>query len=69
MPHALHLVFEYSCPECQRVTQALAQTQPGMTRCAACSAIFPRMPIDARTLHFIHLMLANGGAAVDPAFL
>lgn len=69
IPHALHLVFEYRCPECQRPTQALAQLHPGRAKCIGCKTIFPLMPIDARTVHFIHLILANGSAAVDPDFI
>ena len=40
-----------------------------MARCDACGKAFPIVPVDAKSVQYVRLMLANGKAAVDPDFL
>ena len=40
-----------------------------MMTCDVCRQKFPIVPVDASTVQFIKLMLADGPAAVDPDFL
>ncbi len=67
-PESMELVFYYKCPQCGRRNPLIAPTQPALTRCEACGNIFPVMPVDERTVHYVKIMLANGRAAVDPDF-
>ncbi len=68
-PMGMELVFFYSCPYCNRELPLAAPTSPTMMTCDVCRQKFPIVPVDASTVQFIKLMLADGPAAVDPDFL
>ncbi len=67
-PCGLELLFFYACPFCGRKVALLSPTQPALAECDACGKPFPILPVDARSVHYIKLMLANGRAAVDADF-
>lgn len=68
-PSALDLVFTYRCPHCGKKNHLVSPLQPEMVACGACSQPFPILPVDGRTVHYIHIMLNNGKAAVDQDFI
>ena len=68
-PVSLEVVFCYPCPHCQRQVPLIGPTQPTMAQCDACGKPFPIVPADSRSIQFIKIMLANGGAGIDPDFL
>ena len=68
-PHGMDLLFFYLCPHCGHQVALLSPMQPAMARCDACGKAFPIVPVDAKSVQYVRLMLANGTAAVDPDFL
>ena len=36
--------------------------------CGACRNSFPIVPVDERTVQYVHVMLGDGKAAVNPNF-
>lgn len=68
-PSGMELIFFYTCPHCGRQLSMLAPTHPAMVRCDACAKNFPIMPVDARGIQFVRLILAEGRAALDPDFV
>lgn len=68
-PSAMGLLFTYRCPNCGKKNDLVSPIQPGMVACNACAQPFPILPVDGRTIHFIHIMLNNGKAAVDQDFI
>lgn len=69
MPFGMELSFFYTCPNCGRRTALAAPTQPALAQCESCGIPFPIVPVDAQTVQFIKIMLADGRAAVDPDFV
>lgn len=67
-PTGLELLFFYACPYCGRKVALLSPTQPALAECDACGKPFPILPVDAHSVHYVKLMLANGRAAVDADF-
>ncbi|MBG0775882.1 MAG: hypothetical protein H0S85_05535 [Desulfovibrionaceae bacterium] len=68
-PTGMEMVFLYPCPYCARQVPLLGPTQPDMAQCDACGKRFPVVPVDAKTLRFVKIMLAGGKAGVDPDFI
>lgn len=68
-PIGLELVFLYPCPHCGGRNPIVAPTQPSMARCESCGGQFPIIPVDAKTVAYVKLILANGRAGIDPDFL
>ncbi len=68
-PVSMHIVFGYICPSCGQTSHVPAQVRPTQIRCVKCQTVFPIIPVDERTLHFIHIMLDNGRAAADTDFI
>jgi len=67
-PSGMTIVFSYVCPACGKEYIIPEPTQPAQIRCQYCSAKFPILPVEDRTLAYIHLMLDEGRAAVDTNF-
>ena len=68
-PEGMEILFFYPCPHCGRHVPQVNPVTPQLANCDACGQSFPIVPIDARSLHYVRIMLANGRAAVDPDFL
>lgn len=68
-PTGMELIFFYKCPRCGRNLALIAPTQPTMVQCESCRQPFPLVPVDARTVQYIKLMMAGGRAAADPDFV
>jgi hypothetical protein len=65
----MELVFFYPCPYCGQRVPLPAPAAPTLARCGSCDRQFPIMPVDARCIRFIRIMLAEGRAALDPDFI
>lgn len=68
-PSAMNLVFIYRCPHCGKKNHLVSPLQAAQVMCGVCAQPFPVLPVDERTVHFIHLMLNHGRAAVDQDFV
>lgn len=68
-PTGVEMVYFYECPLCNRQVPLVSPTQPSMAQCDSCKAHFPIVPVDARTIQYLKIMLANGKAAIDPDFM
>ena len=68
-PEGMEIIFFYPCPHCKQQFSLPAPLRPAMLRCRACGGEFPIMPVDARGIRFIRLILAEGAAALDPDFV
>lgn len=68
-PDGMELLFYYQCPSCARHIALVSPVTPQMIICDNCGMTFPIVPVDERSLHFIHIMLCRGKAAADPDFL
>ena len=68
-PEGLEIVLYYPCPSCGRKIPLLAPLQAAMAACDQCSAQFPVVPADTRSVEFIKTMLNQGKAAIDPDFV
>lgn len=65
----MEIVFFYPCPVCARHVSVVSPVTPQMLKCDSCGQAFPIVPVDERALHYVHIMLAGGRAAMDPDFL
>ncbi|MFV0423296.1 hypothetical protein [Oleidesulfovibrio sp.] len=68
-PIALELLLFYPCPFCDHKMPMLNPVKPTVARCDSCLNAFPVVPVDARTLSFLKVMLDNGRASIDPDFM
>jgi hypothetical protein len=68
-PSGMELTFFYPCPHCEHQIALRAPTRAMMARCDSCAKLFPIMPVDARGIRFVRIMLAEGRAALDPDFI
>jgi len=68
-PSGMDFIFYYPCPHCSYHVPLRSPTRATMTRCVSCSKHFPIMPVDECGIQFVRLMLAEGGAALDPDFI
>lgn len=68
-PVGMEVIFFYPCPHCGRKVPIIGAVQPSMERCDACQNLFPIVPVDRRTLQYLKVSLADGGAAIDPDFM
>ena len=68
-PTDMTILFAYACPFCGQANHVPAPLAPGMLRCGNCMKPFPIIPVDERTIRYIHLMLDNGRAAADADFI
>ena len=67
-PGNMALLFVYYCPHCQSEAVLVSPTQPMTITCGTCRNSFPIVPVDQRTVEYVHTMLADGKAAADPNF-
>ena len=68
-PTGMTMLFSYVCPFCGQANHVPAPFSPGMLRCNNCRKAYPIIPVDERTIRYVHLMLDNGRAAADPDFI
>lgn len=68
-PTGMDLVFTYRCPYCGKKNHLVSPLQPETVVCSTCTKSFPVLPVDDRSIHFIHIMLNSGRAAVDQDFV
>ncbi len=64
-PSGMRLVFLYNCPFCREDVLIPAPLAPGNLRCPSCRNVFPIVPVDEKTVQYIHTMLLDGRAAAD----
>lgn len=67
-PDKMALLFAYTCPHCQNEVVLVSPLQAQTVTCGLCRKTFPIVPVDERTVQFVHTILAEGKAAVDPSF-
>jgi len=63
------IIFTYTCPFCGQENHIPSPFSPGLLHCVSCMKAFPIIPVDERTIRYIHLMLDNGRAAADADFI
>ncbi len=68
-PTSMNVFFGYACPHCGQLNHVPAQLKPTQIHCGQCGFAYPLIPVDERTLHFMHIMLDNGRAAADADFV
>lgn len=64
-PSGLELIFIYVCPHCGQKNALIAPLNPSSVKCENCQQTFPVLPVNARSIEYIKLMLGNGYSAVD----
>lgn len=64
-PCGVELIFFYICPHCGQKNALIAPTAPSSVKCENCQQNFPILPVNARSIQYIKLMLGNGSSAVD----
>lgn len=64
-PTDVELVFFYICPHCGQKNALIAPLSPSSVKCENCQQNFPVLPVNAKSIQYIKLMLGNGSAAVD----
>lgn len=67
-PESMALLFVYLCPNCQNELVLVAPTQPLTVTCGSCRNKFPIVPVDEKTVQYVHTILGDGRAAVDPNY-
>ena len=67
-PEKMAMLFAYTCPHCMNEVVLVSPTQPQSVTCGACRASFPIVPVDERVVQYVHTILGEGKAAVDPSF-
>ena len=67
-PDKMALLFAYTCPHCMNEVVLVSPTQAQTVACNACRNTFPIVPVDDRVVQYVHTILADGKAAVDPSF-
>lgn len=64
-PSGLELIFIYVCPHCGQKNALISPLSPSSVKCENCRQLFPVLPVNARSIEYIKLMLGNGYSAVD----
>ena len=67
-PESMALLFVYICPHCHNEHVLVAPTQPYTVNCGLCRNSFPIVPVDERTIQYVHAILGDGKAAADPNY-
>ncbi len=67
-PSDMELIFFYVCPKCKTPVAVPSPTQPATTACTYCNFIFPILPVDARGVQYVKLMMGRGLSAMDLDF-
>ncbi|MBR3880455.1 MAG: hypothetical protein IKJ34_02520 [Mailhella sp.] len=67
-PESMALLFVYLCPYCQNELVLVSPTQPITVACGSCRNSFPIVPVDERTVQYVHTILGDGKAAADPNY-
>lgn len=68
-PVGMEILMFYPCPYCTRKVPVLAPLQPSVVECDSCRKRFPVVPMDAKTIRFIRMMMAGGPAGVNPEYI
>ena len=67
-PDKMALLFAYTCPHCQNEVVLVSPTQAQSVTCGLCHTSFPICPIDDHVVQYVHTILGDGIAAVDPNY-
>ena len=67
-PSSMAMLFVYLCPHCGNEVVLVSPVQPLTVTCGACRERFPIVPVDERTVQYVHTMLGDGIAAADPNY-